>query len=219
MSADPPAGLLQRGWRYLKITAVVLFVCWQLFFLVFRNPLDLWWDDTLKDWCQRRSWWRTVRPEFERFDTLTRHYGNACGVEQGWCMFTPPMARKAPFLAARLEFSDGSEALLLSENEVDPARPYLRVGGWRQRKLEDILIGGSPRTLADNVELSLWQAYARDAVRRWHQQHPDDPRTVTRVRLEERRFAFPRPGSDPHEYADPLLDEVGTFDADGRLLP
>ena len=43
----------RRWWRVLKATAVTAFVCWQLFFLLVRNPLD--WRWSFEDICERRQ--------------------------------------------------------------------------------------------------------------------------------------------------------------------
>src|SRR5437899_2717743 len=98
---DPPRPTLMarlvRLWRATKTCAVVLFVLWNLFFLVLRNPLDVWWDDYLKKWCESHDWWPSVRGPFRKADNATYYYGNFFGIDQGWTMFTPELARRAPF--------------------------------------------------------------------------------------------------------------------------
>jgi hypothetical protein len=109
-------------WRVGKVTLLTLFVCWQLFFLAFRNPVDLWEDD-FKKWAAKK-WskeWEQIEPYLDKYfkplDKLTTGYARFAGVEQGWSMFTPNMARGCSFLAARIEFTDGTEAVLRSPNE------------------------------------------------------------------------------------------------------
>ena len=136
---------VRSAWRWFKTGVVVLFVCWQLFFLVVRNPLDFWYA-SFKKWCEEEKIWDDdkdpaygVKPLLDPIDDVTLHYGNFGGIDQNWRMFTPPLARYAYFLAARIEFAEGGEEVIRSENEVDP-RGYFRFGGWRQRKLEDYLV-------------------------------------------------------------------------------
>jgi hypothetical protein len=206
---------LARLWRFTRVTAVVVFVCWHLFFLLFRNPLDLWWDD-LKPWVKEQDWWAGAQPVFEPVDVLTRRYGNLISVQQGWTMFAPPLARSAPFLAARLDFTDGSASFVFSENEPDPTN-FLRIGGWRQRKLEDYMVYTKPHQLPDHEELALFESYARWCARRWQEAHPDDARELAQVVLLKRRFDLPPPDRDPRHFDPPTVTVIGTFGPDGRL--
>src|SRR5438105_4172765 len=126
------------GWfRRVKVVAIATFVVFQLFFMVFRGGIDLNYNVVI-DWLHKQRWWPVARPVFDPVDSFTKNYGNFLGIEQGWNLFAGPVARSALFLTARIEFDDGTEALVYSENEPDPKR-YFRVGGWRQRKLEDYL--------------------------------------------------------------------------------
>jgi hypothetical protein len=206
---------LDRVGRVLVRAAVVLFVVWQVFFLLVRNPLDLWGDD-IKKWCKAQPWWWAAKKPYEKLDQATTRYANLLGIEQGWTMFAPPMARGAPFLAARLEFADGSQEEVYSPNEPDPAR-FLRLGGWRQRKLEDFLIKPYPDEISDKEDLPVWQAYVRWSVRRWRQAHPDDPRQLERVVLVRRWITFPGPNDAPTVFGEPDVREVGRFNPDGSL--
>jgi hypothetical protein len=190
---------------------VFVFVSWHLFFLLFRNPLDLWWAD-LKPWLKDQSWWTRLEP----VDDVTYRYGNLIGVQQGWTMFTPPLARSAPFLAARLEFTDGSADFVYSENEPDPTH-FLRLGGWRQRKLEDYMVTIPSRKLPGHEELALFEAYARWSARRWKEAHGADPRELARIVLLKRSFDLPSPDQDPQQFQPPTVTVIGTFDPDGRL--
>ena len=145
---------LPRLWPAARTAAVALFVGWQLFFLAARNTLDFWYTP-LKDWCVRREVWDGgVRPALDPVDDATRRYGHFNGIDQNWRMFAPPLARSAQFLAARIDFTDGSDAVLLSENEPDP-RGFFRVGGWRQRRLEDVLVYKERDRLPGDEDLSL----------------------------------------------------------------
>jgi hypothetical protein len=194
---------------------VFVFVCWHLFFLLFRNPLDLWGNE-LEAWAKKQTWWARAEPVFEPVDRVTRRYGNLTGVQQGWGMFTPPLARSAPFLAARLDFTDGSATFVYSENEPDPTH-FLRLGGWRQRKLEDYMVHTKPHDLPGNQELPLFEAYARWCARLWREAHADDSREIAKVVLLNRNFELPEPGHDPRHFQPPTVTVIGTFGPDGRL--
>jgi hypothetical protein len=216
MASTPcPRSRLARLWRFIRAAVVFVFVCWHLFFLLFRNPLDLWWRD-VESWAKERSWWARAEPFYEPVDRVTRRYGNLAAVQQGWSMFTPPLARSAPFLTARLDFTDGSQAFVFSENEPDPTR-FLRLGGWRQRKLEDYMVHTSPSDLPGNQELPLFEAYARWCARTWREAHADDPRELAKVVLLSRSFDFPEPGHDPSRFKPPSVSVIGTFGPDGKL--
>ena len=117
-------------WPAAKVGAVALFVAWHLFFFLFRNPLDLW-DKPVEDWCARWPWWKDAAPYYDKTDRVTRKYGNFFGIEQGWKMFPPPLARAGYFLDADVTFTDGSTETFTSDNELDLA-DHLRLGGWRQ---------------------------------------------------------------------------------------
>jgi hypothetical protein len=218
------ASPLVRWGRRLRSALVCAFVVWHLFFLLLRNPLDLWWDD-IKGGLAEQAWWAKVEPYVKPADPDTWKrgnffgtwkYGNFFGIDQGWTMFGPPVARSAPFLAARIEFSDGSQDMVYSVNEPDPTA-FFRAGGWRQRKLEDYLARFEEADLRQTKELPLWEAYVRWCVRRWRQTHPEDPREPERVVLLKRRIHFPNPGEDPSVFEDPEVTTLGSFNPDGRL--
>ena len=220
-TTSPPLtlfGHVARFWRWLKIGVVTLFVVWNLFFLAFRNPLDLWWKEYLKKWCEGQRWWQTVEAPFDKVDRVTKYYGKFFGIDQSWSMFTPEMARRSPFLSARIEFTDDSSILLLSENEPADFNHFFRFGGWRQRKLEDNLWGVRNDLSATCDELPLWEAYARWSIRRRREQSPDDDRTVRRVVLLGRPIYFPKPGSDPREFDEPSTRLIGYFGPDGTFV-
>jgi hypothetical protein len=206
-----------RMWPRAKTTAVFLFVGWQMFFLIVRNPLDFWYAP-IKNYCVDHLIWESVKKGLDPVDDATRHYGNFTGIDQNWRMFVPPMARSASFLAARVEFTDGTDVLLRSDNEPDPLS-YFRFGGWRQRKLEDYLVYKTPENLPGDDELPLWEAYARWCVRRWREGSPDDSRTPARVVLLRRVITFPEPSENPSVYEEAAVSTVGVFHPDGSLAP
>jgi hypothetical protein len=205
-AATPP-------WSW-KSTLVCVFVTLHLAILLFRNPLDLWWQP-IETWAEERPWWKTVQPIYEPIDRWTRRYDNLLGIEQGWTMFQPPVARGAPFLGARLYFTDGTNELIISDNEL--GRDYFRLGGWRQRKVEDYLVYATPEKLPNHDELALWEGYARWRIRTWQERHPDDGREVAKVELVKRRYEFPAPGERAEDMPGPEESVVGTFGPDGKL--
>lgn len=206
-----------RTWlRRVRNYLIVAFVAWHLFFLFFRGWLDLWGKD-FPARVRKSARFAMVRTAFVYINNATYYYGNFLGIEQGWSLFSGPLARSALFPAARIEFTDGTEAWVYSENEPDPKR-FLRVGGWRQRKLEDYLCYNlSGDDLIDSPDLAVWSAYTRWSLRQWHLDHPDDPRQPEAIVVVTRRITFPEPGEDPCVYAEPEVETVGTFSPDGRL--
>jgi hypothetical protein len=192
---------------------VFAIVAWHLAVLLVRNPLDLWYRP-IRDWAKEQPWWERHGNTFKRVDTVTWKYANFVGCEQGWCMFSPPMAERAPFLAVRIDFDDGSSELMCSDNEPEPTS-FFRVGGWPLRKLEDRLGGNCPDEGAPAREWALHSAYVRAALRRWHQESPDDQRQPRRLVLLRRYIYFPRPGQPPH-FDAPYERRLATFYPDGR---
>jgi hypothetical protein len=208
----PPA----PPWTW-KSTLVCIFVSFQLFIIFFRNPLDLWWREIegyLKK--EQKETWEACLPYYRFVDRWTERYENGLGVEQGWCMFAPPIARAAPFLTTQLQFDDGETEIIPSANEQIPGQTFFRLGGWRQRKLEDKLAYMNPDDLVTARDLPLWKAYVRWRVRDWRAAHPGDPRQIVRVDLIRRRVPFPNP--DPFKEPDEVESyPVGHFNADGSL--
>ena len=144
-------------WPAARTTAVALFVAWQLFFLFARNVLDFW-STPIRAWCVKQEIWdHGVGPILDPVDDATDRYANCNGIDQNWKMFTPPLARSDPFLAVRIEFAEGGDDVVLSDNEPD-LRGFFRFGGWRQRRLEDQLVGDRDPVLSG--------AYVRWSVRR-----------------------------------------------------
>ena len=175
-------------WPAARNTAVVLFGGWQLVFLCVRNSLDFWYTP-IRDWCRKQEIWdHGVGPVLDPVNDAADQYANFNGIDQDWKMFTPPLARSDPFLAVRIVFTDGSDEVLLSDNEPDP-RSFFRFGGWRQRRLEDVVVWGRSPVLS--------AAYVRWSVRRWRERRPDDPRTPRRVVAPPPRVELPGAGDRP----------------------
>ena len=228
-----PSPWYRLAWRYARGCIIFLVVVFHLLFLAIRNPLDLWYRG-ICDWMKHvpvgelleseedplpPTWWDRYGDEFELTDRFTFRYANLFGVEQGWCMFQPPVAREAYFLGARVEFRDGSSSLLLSDNApIDPTR-YFRLGGWQTRKHEDDCLYYANELSTDFHSLSKWSGYARHLVRKWKATHPDDPREVERLVFVRRRIGFPEPGQRYEEPATRHVADMSAFDAEGRLLP
>jgi len=234
----PAVSPVRRFFASLRVVLIAAFVCWHLFFLLFRNPLDLWWHELVDDGLKKLSWWDTplvtmqqafpndprhvvVTPGkiFSTIDMATWRYGNYFGIEQGWSMFSPPIARRGSFLAAEVILDDGSTEMLLSPNEKPlPDGFYFRWGGWRQRKLEDYLLYETPESIAGKSDPQIAQAYVRWSVRRWREINFYDPRLVARVRLVKRTWEFPH-HTDPPNKLTLSESTIGTFLPDGSLAP
>ncbi len=212
---DAPHSLLGRIGLAGRALLVTFFVVWQLWFLVFRGALDLDYKRYTAG-LQALPFWGSIEPAFAALDQSTATYGNWCGIEQGWSLFAGPVARGAKFLTARLEFADGSAEWVYSGNEPW-ATDFFRIGGWRQRKLEDYMAYTDADTLAQSEELPLWGAFVRWSVQRWRTQHPEDRRTPERVVLAARWIAFPSPGTDPAALPEPEITTIATFTPEGKL--
>jgi hypothetical protein len=225
------AASLKRAWRVVQGAAVVLFVCWNLLYLAVRNPLDLWWDNDTRTLAAEQTWWPKARWLLDDSDNndqwslnkATDRYGEFAGIQQGWSMFTPWLARKSFYLSAEMEFDNGDRDVVYSTNEFRHDTFYLRIGNWRQRKLEDdTLVRPNPDDLTryrneKRPKLVLWEAYVRHAVRRWQAAHPNDPRRIVAVRLQSHYIRFPDPNADTKYFEKSEPECFGVFDPDGRL--
>ncbi len=197
-------------WPAAQTGAVVLFVGWQLVFLCVRNSLDFWYTP-LRHWCMKQEIWdHGVGPVLDPVNAAADRYANVNGIDQDWKMFAPPLARSDPFPAVRIVFTDGSDETVLSDNEPDP-RGFFRFGGWRQRRLEDVVVWGRSPILST--------AYVRWSVRRWRERHSGDPRTPERVVLLRREWGFPGPGTDPAALGPVEVSPIGEFLPDGSSVP
>jgi hypothetical protein len=248
--AEPSVPWIVLFARVVTATLVVLLVAFHLVVLVIRNPLDLWDKEIREELADRprlggrlahaaladpddpglkpeKSYWDSpaFRDCYHKSDRFTWKYTNFIGLEQRWTMFSPPMARKADFLAIRLEFSDGSSELMLSQNEPSNPNSFFRIGGWQVRKLEDYLAYPGEGVLTDraNPERKLWEAFARHAIVRWHSAKPGDPREIDHVVFVRRRVFFldrvKHPGQRPEEVREPEHRDIAAFDKEGRVLP
>lgn len=205
-----------RIWHWIVRGVIILFVSWHLFALLVRNPMDLW-EKGIERWAKEQPWWEDWGEIWEETEKVTRRYCKLTGCEQGWSMFTPNLARSAPFLAARIVFDDGSDALLLSPGEPDP-KGYFRLSGSRLRKLETAIYGTKPDEIATSEDYPLFQQYVRWCLRRWRSAHLDDTRIPVRVEVLKRRFTFPTPEEDPKTPPSLETTVLGTFDTQGNLI-
>jgi hypothetical protein len=194
-------------WRWLRTALVVLFVVWHLFFLLFQNLVALWREEIL-------SILPEPHPGFDRVEEAAYWYGSALGISQGWRLFAPPLASQTWFLAVRLEFEDGSLETLTSETIPDPTS-FLRLGGWRQQKLEDRLCYPQQDMLSASENGLLLRAYLRWSVRRWRHYHPDDLRRLARLTLLRRTVSFRAPDEDPHAPPQVREEVLGSFTPEG----
>ncbi|MBY0233305.1 MAG: hypothetical protein K2W96_28830 [Gemmataceae bacterium] len=203
--------------RLVKGTAVFLVVAWHLFFLVVRNPLDLWKEEIKKHLKEEHAaaWKEWGERCFEICDHLTNRFANLSGCEQRWVMFSPPMARGASFLGIRFEFTDGSTVTVPSENEPRP-EAFFRFGNWQTRKFEESMIKVPD---SDDDEFPMWKAFVRHKARAWKAKHPDDPREMKRVVLLKRRIHFPGPDDPPGFYRAPAETDMAAFTPDGEKAP
>lgn len=211
----PGEGRLARWFRQIRAILIVGFVVCQLLFMVGRGALDLFYDE-FTGWLKQRPWYRKVKPAFTRVESATRKYGNFLGIEQGWRLFPGPMARYDLFLAARIEFTDDTEAMIYSENEPD-LKAFFRVGGWRLRKMEDYLAFNVPDDMAESDDLPTWSAYACWCLRRWQAANPEDGRVPRAICLVNRQINFPEPGSPPCSHGEVEMTTIAVFDPEGRL--
>jgi hypothetical protein len=173
------------------------------------------------EWAKNRKIKVSPYWVFTTLDDVTSRYGNFFGIDQGWSMFTPPLARKAPFLGAELTFTDGTTAMLYSPNEPDMdqrrglSSGYIRLGGWRQRKLEDYML--TRDSVASKDDKQVYQAYILWCIRRWRDANPGDRREVKFVTVVWRSMKFPEPGKDPSRFEPVTSDPIGIFNPDGTL--
>ena len=122
-----------RVWRRFKQIVVIVFVAWNVVFLVYRNIADLW-GESIVQWSSDRIDVKRIQPGMDKFGETTRSYASFMGIEQGWGMFASPLARNAPFPALQIEFADDSEELVLSANEPDPEH-FLQLGRLAATKI------------------------------------------------------------------------------------
>lgn len=157
------------GW--LRRIAVIGFVCWHLLMMFVTNA--------------------KIKNDFT--DETIRKYERYLSLDQAWGMFTSPLFRSLPFPAVRITFSDGSSELVRSTNEPDDLSRFVRIGGWRLRKLEHTFVTERIQ-LEGDYRQPIQRRLAQSYLARWRQAHPDDPRTPVRLTLVKREFTIPQPG-------------------------
>jgi hypothetical protein len=215
-TAELPVSLPHRCWKRAKSLCVAAFVVWILIFIVYRNAAELW-GDAFVAWVRPRTGYTRIEPELNRFSTCTIRFGSYCGIEQGWFMFGSPLARRTHFPAVLIQFTDGSDTLMLSGNEPDPDH-FWRLGGFRQRKLEDHIACLAADEETKGEEAQLWSNYALWVYRHWRRCHPDDPRQAKDVILQRRTIALPGPG-ESCEHKPATTSIIARYTLDGRLAP
>src|SRR5262249_49847181 len=140
-AAPQPEQAVPAGpWRVIKGTVIFLIVACQLLFLLVRNPLDHW-KNEISAWLEQKDWWElsssAILPSdevtehsecweqwkdtFDFADRVTLRFANISGNEQGWLMFSPPMARRSPFLGVRFEFENSPPVTVESDTHPNPA--------------------------------------------------------------------------------------------------
>jgi hypothetical protein len=142
-------------------------------------------------------------------------------------MFSPPLARKAYFIEIELIFDDKTTEMVYSPNAPDVVQRggltsgYIRLGGWRQRKLEDYLLDATSETgskpISGKTDMMVYQAYIRWCIRRWREKNPDDPREVVKVGFHYRLVYFPDPNADPMRFRTET-DLMANFTPDGIVI-
>jgi hypothetical protein len=186
---------------------------WHLTFLTFRNPLDVWWREPVPESERHPAWGRY---KLDKLDQYTSLYGNLLGAQQGWRMFGAALAHETNFPAVRIELADGTATTVYAESEPDLPH-YLRVGGYRQRKLEAYLASWTAEEDARGKQMLLWANYARHAHRRYLAEAPHDTRRVARLVVVRRHLEYLPPGANQYE---PVREsELVAFTLEGRLLP
>ena len=214
-----PRAKKKRRWRQgFASTVVFLFVTWHLFFLITKNTIDLGGEE-FESYAEDHPFWQPVLPIYGWTKDKTASYESTLGIDQGWMMFTSPLTRGAVFLAVRIEFADGTSTLVQSENEPSDPAHFYRVGRPRQRKLEAWLVRESNKNRQTGYRQPLWEQTARQYLRRWQDNHPNDPRTPQQLVMLRRRIAIPEPNDEPGSYQDATVRVVATFDAQGNMQP
>jgi hypothetical protein len=202
--------------RFIHQAAGVLvfgFVCWHLFFLAVRNfARDE--NQAISMFCDKIR----VKPALDLANKWTGTYESVLGLDQGWVMFSSPVARSGgPFPSVRIEFEDGSSAELLSDNEPPDINRFVRFGLWRTRKFEHMIVTKF-EDRKDSYRLPMWERYVCWRLEVWQTRNPDDPRKPVRIVLTKRRFAYPKPDEDPSNLQPPTIEEIATFDTEGKLV-
>ena len=193
-------------WKRIRGGLVALFVAWHLLMLFISNA-EL--QRHVDSWREAGAAKKAVDIA-EQTITAAKWYETMTGMDQGWALFTSPLARKAPFLGTHLIFDDGSRELVKSPTEPDDMTRFLRFGGTRYRKLESHLLIKADYPL----EAQLARRYVQHAVTRWRSKHPHDPRRPITGVLVRRELEMPPPGefwSPDHPVEE---EEIARFELD-----
>jgi hypothetical protein len=202
-----------------------LFVLWQLFFLFFDNLLDL--EGALRDAVRRGplvqdrppGWLEDkgpVRPSLTWPEAGATFWGELTGQEQAWRLFAPDVADVIPFVALELRWEDGTSCPLLSDNEPDQRRRFLRLGRFRLRRYESKLEvapsfeQGEPsaaawaKVIAERVEAdeARVRAYLRYRLAQYRRQWPALPAPAEVLLLTRLTRVPPPPGPAPWDWED-----------------
>lgn len=204
---DPNPSIFKRWWRRVVTVVVTLFVCGHVFMMIVTNA-DL--DTHYWEWRkkQRPSVVHEELGPIEHALGKVRAYESYAGLDQSWGMFTSPLWRTSPFLAAHVNLDDGTTLLVRSTNEPTDLTRFIRFQRARQRKLEHYLLDYD---LRGTYKYPLWERYAAHFAKRWRQRHPDDPRRVESVTLIARWFDIPPPGERRDPYALPEVERLITI--------
>ena len=176
-----------------KITTVLIFsfVLFHLCFLFMRNVVGVLDDKKFDKFKKAHPYFNMIHAPLNKY---TSRYEKTFGIDQGWLMFTSPIDRQAPFPAVRLEFSDDSTEIFLSDNEPRDMNSYFRFGMARLRKYEHHIITSD---LKDTYKEPLLERYCRWRVSEWRKTNPQDKRKIFRVTLIRRVFTLPKPSEPP----------------------
>lgn len=217
-NGQPPSRRFVVVWRIATTVLVTLFVVWHLLFLLVRNIAGLA-EEPVQQWAEEAG----IEDVYEPVNEWTTSYELTLGLDQGWAMFTAPLARTAPFPAIRIEFDDGTTEDFLSDNEPQDLGRFWRFGGARMRKYEHFLATtGETRkdgSIRGSYRRPLWEQYVRWRLAQWRERNPDDPRTPAKILFIRRRFTLPAPGENPNHFDPPSEKIIARFAADGDLLP
>lgn len=176
-------------WLRMRQCCVFIFVCWHLFVLFITNTqLDGKWSDS-----------------------TAGRYESYLNLDQAWGMFSSAWDH-TPFPAVRLEFTDGSSELFLSDNEPRDTQRYFKTTMSRLRKYEEHILYLGSKHYGGSIDErdEKWKRYAEWRVQRWFEQHPDDQRQVKQVVLLKRRYEIPPPGKSRDFDRGPTTTELST---------
>lgn len=124
----------------------------------------------------------------------TQRYEEVAALDQGWIMFSAPLARIAEFPAIRVELFGGNVEWIRSSNEPEDLKSFLRLRQGRLRKYETRLINAD---WEDTDYEELWRRYVEWRVAEWRRSAPVEARRIRATTLVRREFELPLPGAEP----------------------